>query len=62
MWLAAVKITALAFWNEMSIYEHVSFYESNGYGRMDAMKEVASDRGVAKNIIYKAMIERSGDE
>ena len=29
---------------------------------MDAMKEVASDRGVAKNIIYKAMIERSGDE
>ncbi len=56
------KDNGLAFWNEMSIYEHVSFYESNGYGRMDAMKEVASDRGVAKNIIYKAMIERSGDE
>ena len=51
-----------AFWREMSICEHVSFYEDNGYERMDAMKAAASDRGVSKNIIYKAMLKNRSDE
>ncbi len=51
-----------AFWRDMSIFEHVLFYEDNGYGRMDAMKAAASDRGVAKNVIYKAMIESDSNE
>ena len=44
---------ALAFWKDMSISDHVEFYVSNGLSKMDAIKSVAKDRGVQKNIIYK---------
>ena len=44
---------ALAFWEDMSISDHVEFYVSNGLSKMDAIKSVAKDRGVQKNIIYK---------
>jgi 16S rRNA (cytidine1402-2'-O)-methyltransferase len=43
------------FFAEMSIPEHVAFYEQNGLSRMDAMKAVARDRGVGKSEIYKEM-------
>ena len=42
-----------AFWKDMSISDHVEFYVSNGLSKMDAIKSVAKDRGVQKNIIYK---------
>lgn len=48
-----------AFWSGMVIPEHVEFYEAQGMKRMDAVKAVAADRGIAKNVIYKAML---GDE
>ena len=42
-----------AFWENMSISEHVEFYISNGLSKMDAIKSTAKDRGVQKNIVYK---------
>ena len=44
---------AEAFWANMSIEEHVEHYIALGQKKMDAIKSVAKDRGVAKNEIYK---------
>jgi 16S rRNA (cytidine1402-2'-O)-methyltransferase len=33
-------------------------YEDNGMSRKDAMKQVASDRGVGKREIYQALLEK----
>lgn len=41
------------FWKDMSIAKHVELYISQGMSKMDAVKSVAKDRGVAKNVIYK---------
>ena len=40
-----------AFWKDMTAREHVDFYVSSGLSKMDAIKRVAKDRGVQKNII-----------
>lgn len=45
-----------AFWQSMDIPSHVKHYMDAGMGKMDAIKQVAKDRGVAKNEIYKQMI------
>lgn len=42
-----------AFWKNMSVEEHVSYYTEQGIPKMEAVKTVAKDRGVAKNEIYK---------
>ncbi len=45
------------FWGKMSIEEHVAYYmEKMALSKMDAVKAVAKDRGVAKNVIYKQML------
>lgn len=46
-----------AFWHELSVPQHVAYYEEKGMNHMDAVKAVAADRGVAKNIIYKAVLD-----
>ena len=43
----------VAFWKDMTVSQHVDFYVSSGLSKMDAIKRVAKDRGVQKNIIYK---------
>lgn len=45
-----------ASWQEMSIEEHMAYYENQGVDHKDAMKKVALDRGVPKREIYKALI------
>ncbi|WP_029233749.1 16S rRNA (cytidine(1402)-2'-O)-methyltransferase [Butyrivibrio sp. VCB2006] len=45
-------------WNEMSIEEHMAFYEEQGVSHKDAMKKVAADRGVGKREIYQALLEK----
>lgn len=47
-----------AFWNEMTVSEHVDFYIDKGLSSMDAIKQAAKDRGVAKNEIYKAVMKK----
>lgn len=45
------------FWSQMSVQEHVAYYmEKMSLSKMDAVKAVAKDRGVAKNVIYKQML------
>ena len=41
----------------VSPVEQVRTYEAEGLSRMDAIKKVARERGVAKNEIYKLMLE-----
>ncbi len=47
-----------AFWKSMTIEEHVDFYTEKGLSSMDAIKQTAKDRGVAKNQIYKAVMKK----
>ena len=44
-------------WQEMSIEEHMAFYEEQGVSHKDAMKKLAADRGVGKREIYQALLE-----
>ena len=42
-----------AFWQGMTVSEHVEHYISAGLSKMDAVKACAKDRGVPKNEIYR---------
>ena len=44
-------------WQEMSIEEHMKFYEDSGVSHKDAMKKVAADRVVGKREIYQALLD-----
>jgi len=44
-------------WEEMSLREHMDFYEKQGMERKEAMKQVAKDRGMAKREVYKALLD-----
>ena len=39
--------------NNLSVREHFNFYIEKGMSEKDAIKQVANDRNVAKNEIYK---------
>lgn len=52
-----IRKEAIARWEEMSIEEHMEYYEQQGIDRKEAMKRVAKDRGVGKRDIYKALLE-----
>ncbi|WP_026519988.1 16S rRNA (cytidine(1402)-2'-O)-methyltransferase [Butyrivibrio sp. FCS006] len=43
-------------WQEMSIEDHMKYYEDQGISHKDAMKKVAADRGVGKREIYQALL------
>ena len=45
------------FWDAMDVPSHVGHYIDGGMAKMDAIKQVARDRGVAKNEIYKQMVD-----
>ena len=46
-----------AFWQDMSIPEHVSHYVGQGMSKKDAIKAAAKDRGVPKNKVYQAVLD-----
>lgn len=46
------KKEAIAEWENMSIEDHMEYYESRGADNKTAMKQVAKDRGVGKREIY----------
>lgn len=46
------KEEAIKSWEEMTIEEHMAFYEAQGMDNKSAMKQVAKDRGVGKREIY----------
>lgn len=43
----------IASWEDMSIEEHMAYYEAQGMDNKSAMKQVAKDRGVGKREIYQ---------
>ena len=45
-----------ARWGEMSLNEHMAYYEKQGIDRKEAMKCVAKDRGMSKRDVYKALL------
>lgn len=47
-----------ACWKELSIEEHMAYYEEKGVFRKEAMKLVAKDRGVPKREIYQYLVEQ----
>ena len=46
------KEEAIKTWEEMTIEEHMAYYEAQGMDQKSAMKQVAKDRGVGKREIY----------
>lgn len=44
-------------WETMTIEEHMNIYLEKGMNKKEAMKAVASDRGVSKRDIYQALID-----
>lgn len=51
----------IASWEEMSLAEHMAYYERQGFDNKAAMKQVAQDRGVGKREIYKQLLEQQGE-
>ena len=51
-----IRQSEQAKWEEMSIEEHMAYYEGQGIDRKNAMKLVAADRGVGKREIYQALL------
>lgn len=47
-----LKEEAVKKWEEMTVQEHMEIYLSQGMDKKQAMKQVASDRGVSKREIY----------
>lgn len=43
-------------WNELSLSEHMDYYEKQGVSHKDAMKMVAKDRGMTKRDVYKQLL------
>lgn len=46
------KEESIKTWEEMTIEEHMAYYEAQGMDNKSAMKQVAKDRGVGKRDIY----------
>lgn len=46
-------------WQQLSIGEHMAFYESRGVDHKEAMKKVAKDRGLSKRDVYQYLLENS---
>ena len=47
-----------AFWSDMSMEEHTEHYVSLGMTKKDAIKAVASDRGLAKSEVYSEVMKK----
>ena len=44
-------------WEEMSIEEHMELYERRGMDHKEAMKQVATDRGISKRDVYQYLLK-----
>jgi len=51
-----------AFWQNMSIPEHVQYHVDAGMSQKDAIKAAARERGVHKNEVYSQMVEQKKSE
>lgn len=56
------KREAALKWMEMSIEEHMQYYEGQGMERKEAMKMAAKDRGIGKRDVYRMLLEHGKEE
>lgn len=56
--LAGKKQEAEKAWAEMTLEEHMAYYEKQGVDRKEAMKKVAADRGISKRDVYRELLEK----
>lgn len=56
---ALIRKEEIEKWENMSIPDHVNYYEEQGLGRKDAMKKAAADRGTTKREIYDYLMKNS---
>lgn len=52
----AIRLREQKQWEEMSVQEHVEYYEALGMDRKEAMKQAAKDRGISKREIYARLL------
>ena len=50
--------SSACFWQEMTVEQHLEYYTNSGVDLRDAIKNVAHDRGVPKNDIYKTVHQK----
>ncbi len=55
---ATQSASQAAFWQDMSIPEHVAYYVNTGMSQKDAIKAAAKDRGVHKNEVYSKIVKQ----
>ena len=51
-----------AFWQSMSISEHVKYHVDAGLSQKDAIKAAAKERGVHKNEVYSQIVEQKNSK
>lgn len=51
-----IEQSTAAFWADWDILAHVAFYTAQGRSKMEAVKQVARDRGLPKNTVYQAVL------
>lgn len=44
------------FFQKLSLEEHMIYYEEKGYGKKEAMKQVARDLGISKRDVYQKLL------
>lgn len=52
-----IKREKEAQWQQMSMEDHMQFYEQKGVDRKEAMKLVAKDRGITKRDVYQYLLK-----
>ena len=60
--LAAKREEQRQDWMELSIGEHMEYYEGQGMDRKEAMKRVAKDRGIGKREVYRMLMMHNDGE
>lgn len=50
--------SSACFWQGMTVEQHLEYYTNSGVDLRDAIKNVAHDRGVPKNDIYKTVHQK----
>lgn len=46
----------MAKWEDLSLEEHMEYYEKQGFDRKESMKKVAKDRGISKRDVYNSLL------
>ena len=44
-------------WESMTLQQHMEYYEKDGLEKKEAMKKVASDRGISKRDVYNELLK-----